>query len=159
MALKKGQPAPDFELYDTDTEPVRLSDFEGENVLLLFFPGAFTSVCTNEMNEVNNELEDYEDFEVQVIGISTDSPFVLNEFREVHQLDFPLLSDHDGEVSALYEAKYDNDFTHMGLDRISRRAAFLIDSDGVVQYAEVMESAGDMPDFDRIKKAVRNLSA
>ena len=156
MAIKQGQQAPEIELYTDATEPFKLSDHRGEKVLLLFFPGAFTSVCTDEMNTVNNELNDYASQNVQVVGISTDSPFVLKEFKSANQLQFPLLSDHNASVSEAYGAKYQHDFTDMGLDRIAKRAAFVIGTDGTVEYAEVLENAGNHPDFDAVKKAVAN---
>ena len=152
MSIQTGRPAPDFELFDDQKKPFKLSDQRGHKVLLLFFPGAFTSVCTDELNAVNNEMSTYGEGDVQVVGISTDSPFVQAEFKKVNQLGFPLLSDHDGEVSASYGAKYDHDFTDMKLDRISKRSAFLIDEEGIVQYAEVLDNAGEMPDFDAVKQ-------
>jgi peroxiredoxin len=85
-----------------------------------------------------------------VVGISTDSPFVLEEFRSVHDLSFSLLSDHDAEVSAQYGAKYDGNFTPMNLDRISKRAAFVVDKNGTIQYREVLDNAGTQPDLDRV---------
>jgi peroxiredoxin len=148
MPIQTGQPAPDFTLHSDKMEPWTLSEHTGETVLLLFFPGAFTSVCTTELNSVNND-DRYDG--VTVVGISTDSPFALAEFKKAQSLSFPLLSDHDGEVSSLYGAKYDGDFTPMKLSRISKRSAFLIDEDGVVQYAEVLENAGEMPNFDAIE--------
>lgn len=157
MAVTPGTQAPDFTLFSNKKEAFTLSDHRGQkNVLLLFFPGAFTSVCTTELNTVNGELDGFGD-DTQVVGLSTDSPFALAEFGNIHKFGFPLLSDHDGDVSARYGAKYDHDFTPMKLDRISRRAAFVVDKDGVVQYAEVLESAGDLPDFDAIKQALTSL--
>ena len=154
MPVQKGDVAPDFTLYDDDKQAVSLSDFRGDkHVLLLFFPGAFTSVCTDELNTVNNEIGEAWGDDIQILGISTDSPFVQAEFKKVNGLSYPLLSDHSAEVCGLYGAKYDHDFTSMKLDRIARRAAFLIDKDGKVRYAEVLESAGDLPDFDAIKQA------
>ena len=144
-----GDSAPDFELYDHDGQAWHLSDYRGRPVVLLFFPGAFTSVCTDELNAVNNTLSDFG--EAEVVGISTDSPFVLDEFRSAQQFEFPLLSDHDAEVSALYGAKYDDNFTPMNLDRISKRAAFVVDEEGVIQYREVLENAGKQPDLDQIR--------
>ena len=125
--------------------------------MLLFFPGAFTSVCTDEMNAVGNEIEKYEGAEV--VGISTDSPFALAEFKKANGFPFRLLSDHDAEVSAEYGAKYDNDLTPMKLSRISKRAAFVIDRDGKIQYAEVLENAGKQPDLDAVSKTVSDLTA
>jgi peroxiredoxin len=150
-----GETAPDFELHSTDMEPWRLSDHRGHPVVLLFFPGAFTSVCTDELNTVSNDIDAYGD--AAVVGISTDSPFVLEEFAKVHELDLTLLSDHNAEVAGRYGAKYDNDFTPMKLDRIAKRAAFVIDGDGVVQYTEVLDNAGKQPDFDAIKSTLSDL--
>ena len=142
-------------LFSDQQEPWRLSEHLDRPVLLLFFPGAFTSVCTTELNTVNNDAASYGD--AHIAGISTDSPFVLSEFRSVHDLAFPLLSDHDADVSALYGSKYAEDFTPMNLDRISKRSAFVIDRDGVVQYAEVLDNAGHQPDFEAIKETLDDL--
>lgn len=150
-----GDEAPDFELYTDQSERWKLSDYRGRPVVLLFFPGAFSSVCTTELNTVNNHLHEYGN--AAVVGISTDSPFVLEEFRSVHEFDYPLLSDHDAEVSEAYGAKYDSNFTPMNLDRISRRAAFVIDGEGVIRYREVLDNAGNQPDFDRVKGVLREL--
>jgi peroxiredoxin len=152
-----GETAPDFELYTTDMESWRLSEHRGAPVVLLFFPGAFTSVCTTELNRVNNDLPSFGPAEV--VGISTDSPFVLDAFRQDNEFSFPLLSDHDADVSQLYGAKYNQDFTPMNLDRISKRAAFVIDAEGVVQYAEVLDNAGKQPDFDAILDTLENLAS
>lgn len=155
--LSIGESAPDFELYTHDQELWRLSDHRGAPVVLLFFPGAFTSVCIDELDTVNNDLEAYGD--ATVVGISTDSPFVLNEFRTAHGFEFTLLSDHDAEVSAVYGAKYDGDFTPMQLDRIAKRAAFVIDPNGTIRYTEVLDNAGKQPDFDAVKNTLKRLPA
>ena len=149
MALSPGDTAPDISLIGSDLQPFSLEDARAAGpVVLLFFPGAFTSVCTTELNTVGNDFARYEG--AQVVGISTDSPFTLAEFRKVNRFPFRLLSDHDGETAAAYGAKYDRDFTPMKLDRIARRAAFVVAPDGTVAYAEVLESAGDQPDFEAI---------
>lgn len=149
MPIQTGDSAPDFTLFDSEQIPFTLSETSGP-VVLLFFPGAFTSVCTDELNVVGNDYGSYQDLGAEVVGISTDSPFALAEFKKVHGFPFRLLSDHDAQVSASYGAKYDNDFTGMKLDRIARRAAFVIDAKGFVRYAEVLESAGDHPNFDNV---------
>jgi len=150
--------APDFTLYGHDMEAHTLSEaLTAGPVLLLFFPGAFTSVCTNELNSVNNELEDFGGEAITVFGISTDSPFVLKEFSQVHKFQFPLLSDHEGAAAASYGAKYDHNFTSMELDRIAKRAAFVIRPDQTVAYAEVLENAGAMPNFKEVKQTIRGL--
>ena len=157
MSAQQGQPAPNFSLFSDKMQPFELEAQQGDkNVVILFFPGAFTSVCTTELNTVNNDLAAY-GADTQVVGVSTDSPFALAEFSKVNGLNIPLLSDHNGTVSAAYGSKYDNDFTPMKLDRISKRSAFVIDKSGTVQYAEVLESAGDMPNLDEVKRVLGTL--
>lgn len=154
MPLPIGAPAPDFTLYDDARQPWSLADHRGRKVVLLFFPGAFTSVCTTELNDVSNGFDRYREAGVEVVGISTDSVPVLMEFAKVNGFAFPLLSDHDADVARAYDAKYDRDFTDLKLDRIARRAAFLVDAEGIVRYAEVLASAGDQPDFDAIQTEI-----
>lgn len=149
-----GQEAPDFTLYTEEKNAVQLSSLKGDyNVVLLFFPGAFTGVCTTELNEVNNDLENYGE-DTKIFGISTDSPFALNEFKKVNAFAFNLLSDHNAEVCALYNVKYNNDFTDMKLDRIAMRSAFVINKEGFVTYAEVTEHAGVLPNLEKIQEAL-----
>lgn len=154
MALSIGDPAPDFLLYDDNASEWSFSSQDGRKVVLLFFPGAFTSTCTIELNTVNNDLASYEDLGADIVGISTDSPFALAEFKQVNDFQFPLLSDHDAVVSERYGAKFNRDFTAMGLDRISRRAAFVIDELGILQYVEVLDDPGREPDYGAIKSAL-----
>lgn len=153
---RESDAAPDFSLFSARQQSWKLSERLDRPVVLFFFPGAFTRVCTTELNTVNNDLDSYAG--THVVAISTDSPFVLSEFRSAHGFDFPLLSDHDAEVSALYGAKYDRDFTEMNLDRISKRASFVINESGVIQYAEVQDNAGRQPDFEAIKQTLEKVS-
>ena len=153
MPLSTGDDAPDFTLFDDSHDPFTLSEADGP-VVLLFFPGAFTSVCTTELNTVGNDYARYTDAGAEVVGISTDSPFALAEFKKANGFPFRLLSDHDGDVSAAYGAKYDGDFTPMKLSRISKRAAFVVDGDGEIAYAEVLDNAGEQPDFDAVVAAL-----
>jgi len=155
--LTVGDAAPDFTLFSDKQQSWQLPEHHDRPVVLLFFPGAFTSVCTTELNTVSNDLDSFGD--AHIVGISTDSPFVLSEFRSVHKIDFPLLSDHNAEVSALYGAKYDQNFTPMELDRIAKRAAFVIDRDGIIRYTEVLGNAGHQPDFEAIKDTLGQLDA
>ena len=151
-ALTLGQEAPEIQLYDEQNNLFKLSDLKGrQDVLLLFYPGAFTGVCTTELNTVNNELADY-GANTCVVGISTDSPFVLSEYKKVNNFSFPLLSDHNAEVCSVYGAKYENNFTGMNLDRIAKRSAFVVNQQGVITYAEVLENAGELPDLESVKK-------
>lgn len=151
MPIQKGQRAPDFTLYSDEMEPFRLSDQEGERVVLLFFPGAFTSVCTEELCSVSDRLHDFDG--AHVVGISTDAPPVLAEFRRANGLKMPLLSDHDADVSAAYDAKHE-DYLEAGFSRLAKRAAFVIDEAGIVRYAEVLEDDSQQPDFEAVQHAL-----
>ena len=151
MALSAGDTAPDISLFDDQMTAFSLTEARASGpVVLLFFPGAFTSVCTTELNTVANDYARYEALGATVVGISTDSPFALAEFRRANGFPFRLLSDHDAVAATAYDARYDHDFTPMKLDRIARRAAFVVNADGTLAYAEVLESAGDQPDFEAI---------
>jgi peroxiredoxin len=155
MNLKIGDKAPSFELMNSETQKVSLSDFQGHNLLILFFPLAFTSVCTTELCSVRDTLKDYEALDASVLGISVDSPFTLAKFKAEQNLNFPLLSDFNKEVSQAYGSFY-KDFV-LGLKGVSKRSAFVLDKNGVIQYAEVLESAGDIPNFATIKEALNAL--
>lgn len=158
MSIQVGQSAPDFTLYSSDKKPVKLSDFKGsQNVLLLFFPQAFTGVCTKELCAVRDDIARYNQANAQVLGISVDSVFTLAKFKEEQQYNFPLLSDFNKEVSDQYGSIYAS-FTDMGMKGVSKRSAFVIDKQGIVQYAEVLESAGDVPNFGAINECLSRLS-
>ncbi len=158
MPLKVGDSAPKFELFDHNTEKVSLEQFKGRNVVLLFFPLANTSVCTKEMCTFRDELKVYENLDAQVLGISVDSPFALKMFAEKNNYNFPLLSDFNKEVSASYGALYDvfvpGKFDFKG---VSKRSAFIIDKNGIIQYVEVLESAGDEPNYTAIKETLEKI--
>jgi glutaredoxin-dependent peroxiredoxin len=157
MALVIGQPAPDFTLYNSEREPVTLSAQKGKNVLLLFFPLAFTSVCTAELCSVRDNMKIYESFNATPFGISVDSTATLKKFREDQSLNFTLLSDFNKDVSRSYEAIYEE--WGLGMKGVSKRAAFIIDKEGLVQYAEVLENAGEQPNFNAIKERLAALTA
>ena len=157
MNLTIGQTAPEFTLYNTDKNKVSLSGFRGKNVLLLFFPQAFTSTCTKELCAVRDDINRYSNINAEVLGISVDSVFTLNKYKEDQQYNFPLLSDFNKEVSALYGALYTDWILDM--KGVSKRAAFIVDKDGNLAYAEVLENAGEIPDFAAINKKIAALSA
>ncbi|MDB5195636.1 MAG: peroxiredoxin [Flaviaesturariibacter sp.] len=156
MAIQVGQQAPEFSLFDTEKNKISLADYKGRNVLLLFFPLAFTSVCTAELCSVRDNIKLYEDVDAQPLGISTDSLFTLAKFKEEQALNFPLLSDYNKEVSQAYGSLYETwGFDYRG---ITKRSAFLIDKEGIIRYAEVLENAGEQPDFNAIKASMAELS-
>jgi glutaredoxin-dependent peroxiredoxin len=162
MALAVGQLAPQFSLKSKQADgvvDVKLSDFVGKNVVVLFFPLAFTGVCTKEMCSVSEGLELYENMNAQVLGISVDSPFTLEVFAQQNNLKIPLLSDFNKETAKAYGAYYDV-FVPGGLDMngVAKRSAFVVDKVGVIRYAEVLESAGDLPNFDVIATTLKSLN-
>ncbi len=156
MNLTIGQTAPEFTLYDTDKNKVSLSGYRGKNVLLLFFPQAFTSTCTKELCAVRDDIGRYSNINAEVIGISIDSVFTLKRYKDDQHYNFPLLSDFNKEASALYDALYTNWILDM--KGVSKRAAFIVDKNGMLAYAEVLENAGDMPDFAAINEKISSLS-
>ncbi|MEO6251699.1 MAG: redoxin domain-containing protein [Ferruginibacter sp.] len=150
MKIETGQSAPDFTLFDTEKNKVTLSDLRGKNVLLLFFPQAFTSVCTKEFCGVRDDIGRYSNVHAEVIGISVDSVFTLKKYKEDQQYNFPFLSDFNKEVSALYDSLIDKWILDM--KGVSKRSAFIIDKTGIINYAEICESTGDMPNFEAINE-------
>lgn len=155
MVINKGDKAPNFSLRDTNKAEVKLSDFEGKKTVILFFPLAFTSVCTDELCSVRDNLSFYNDLDAEVLGISVDSLFVLEKFKEMNGYNFTLLSDFNKEASRAYGTLYENFVLDM--KGVSKRAAFVVDEKGIIRYAEVLESAGDLPNFSAIKEVLQEL--
>ena|SRR5689334_10138964 len=156
MKIEIGQPAPDFSLYDSAKNKVTLSEQGGKNVLLLFFPFAFTSTCTKELCSVRDNISWYNNVNAKVFGISVDSLYTLAKYKEDQKLNFDLLSDFNKEVSRSYGSLYEA----WGFDMkgVSKRSAFVIDKTGVVRYAEILENASDIPDFEAIQKTLDSLA-
>ena len=156
MSIQIGQTAPDFTLYNTEKQPITLSEQRGKNVLLLFFPLAFTSVCTAELCSVRDNFKIYESLNAVPFGISVDSLYALKKFKEEQHLNFDLLSDFNKAVSAAYGSLYEQ--WGFGMHGVAKRSAFVIDKDGLVRYAEVLENASLQPDFGAIKKTLGALT-
>ncbi|MDR3714945.1 MAG: redoxin domain-containing protein [Puia sp.] len=153
--IEAGSKAPDFNLYDSEKNKVSLKDQLGKNLVLVFFPQAFTSVCTKELCSLRDNISVYNGANAQVFGISVDSIFTLAKFKEEQKLNFPLLSDFNKEVSAAYGSLFEN--FAFDMRGVSKRSAFVIDREGTVRYAEVMDKPADMPDFDAIQKTLQQL--
>ena len=153
MALSKGQNAPDFKLFSSELKEVSLSDFKGKKVVIHFFPMAFTGVCTTQLCTMRDTFGYYDGLGAEVLAISVDSPFTLAKFKEVNNYQFPLLSDFNKEVSKAYGAYYD-EFV-FNLKGVAKRAAFVLNEDHQVVYVQVLESAGDLPDFDAIRESLK----
>ncbi len=155
MTLKVGDKAPNFTLRNTVKEEVSLGDYRDKNLLVLFFPLAFTGVCTEELCSVRDDQSVYSDLGVDVVAISVDSLFTLEKFKAEQSYNFPLLSDFNKDVSRSYGALYE-DFV-LDMKGVSKRAAFLLDKNGTIRYAEVLDNAGEQPDFNKIKETVKSL--
>jgi len=156
MPLSIGETAPDFSLFDTNKKIVTLSSFRGKTVVLLFFPLAFSSICTKEMCEMGSEYAYYEEMNAEIIAVSVDSLYTNKKFKEINQLGFTLLSDFNKEVAEIYDV-LDNNFA-FGYRGVSKRASFVIDPAGIIVFAEVLPSPGDYTDMSQLKQTVMNLS-
>jgi peroxiredoxin len=155
--LKPGDIAPDFALRSSDKSLVKLSEQRGKNVVLLFFPFAFTGVCTKELCYMRDSLAEYDTLDAHILAISVDSPYTLAKWKAEEGFNFPLLSDFNKTVSKKYHALY-KEFG-LGLKGVSKRSAFVVDKHGVVRYAEVLENAGELPDFEAVRNTLQSLKA
>jgi peroxiredoxin len=156
MKIEIGQVAPDFTLYDSAKNKVTLSDMRGQNVLLLFFPLAFTSTCTAELCSVRDNISFYNNVNAKVFGISVDSLQTLAKYKSEQALNFTLLSDFNKEVSSLYGSLYE--MFGYNMKGVSKRSAFVIDKNGIVRYTEVLENANEQPNFKNITLSLETLN-
>ncbi len=158
MPISVGTKAPDFTLKSKQASglvDVKLSNNLGKkNTLLLFFPAAFTSVCTQEMCDISSGLNSYSSLNADVIGISIDTPFSQEAWAQKEKINLTLASDLNKEVTR----KYDVLFPMLaGIGDTAARAAFVIDKNGVVQYSEQTPTPKDLPNFDKVKEALAKL--
>lgn len=151
MALKIGEFAPEFTLKDSDGNEVSLATFKGKPVVVLFFPLAFTGVCTKELCTVRDNLSEYQDLEAEILAISVDSFFTLAQYKSQQNLTFTLLSDFNKDTIKAYHTIYDDFFGMIG---VAKRSAFVVDRDGKIAYAEVLEKASELPNFDAVKESL-----
>ncbi len=156
MEINVGSKAPNFTLRNTEKAEVSLETYKGKNVVLLFFPLAFTGVCTTELCTMRDDIATYSGLNAEVLAVSVDSLFTLEQFKKAENYNFQLLSDFNKNVSRAYGSLYE-DFV-LDMKGVSKRAAFVIDKEGMIQYAEVLESAGDLPNFEAVKAALAKLN-
>ncbi len=156
MALSLGQKIPAVTLFDSDKNKVNLSDFEGKNLIILFFPLAFTGVCTKELCLVRDNITAYNAMNATVVGISVDSLFSLDKFKVEQHINFPLLSDFNKTASTAFDVLYE-EFPAFGMKGVSKRAAFVADKAGILRYAEICPTPGDLPDFEAISRLISTL--
>ncbi|MBO6572143.1 peroxiredoxin [bacterium] len=148
--------APDFTLQNTKGEKVSLKDYKGEkNIVLLFFPLAFTSTCTKELCNTRDNLKMYNSLDAEILGISIDTFFTLKEFKESQNINFQLLSDFNKDASLKYNVLYDDFF---GMKGVSKRSVFIINKEGIVVHVEILENANELPDFQKIEEELIKLN-
>ena len=163
MALSIGTKAPDFTLPTKTAEgpkQVTLSDnFGSGNTLLLFFPMAFTGTCTTEMCGISMDLSAYSSLNATVYGISGDNPFAQEAWAQKEKITVPLLSDYEHQVARDYDVAYDSFLPQLNLPMggVPKRAVFIIDRDGIIQYSESNDDARALPNFDKIKSRLAEL--
>jgi len=163
MPLAVGTKAPDFTLSTKTADgpkQIKLSDnFGKKSTLLLFFPMAFTGTCTTEMCDISKELPNYSNMNAAVYGISGDNPFAQEAWAQKEKIDVTLLSDYEHKVAKAYGVAYDSFLPqlNLGMAGVAKRSAFIIDKDGVIQYAESNEDAKQLPNFDEIKAKLAEL--
>lgn len=155
--LKAGDKAPLFSLYNSDKKEVKLEELRGKNVVLLFFPFAFTGTCTTELCSVRDDIANYQKMNAEVLAISVDSVFSLDRFKEDQNLNMQLVSDFNKEASTAYGSIYET--FGMGYKGVSKRSAFVIDAEGTIQYAEVLENASEIPDLEKVKEVLAGLGS
>lgn len=155
MALQVGDKAPDFTLRSSEKELISLKQYRGQNVVVLFFPLAFTGVCTKELCQMRDSIADYEQLNAQILAISVDSVFTLDKWKAEQHFNFPLLSDFNKTVCKKYDTLY-KDFV-FEMKGVAKRSAFVIDATGTIRYAEVLENAGEIPNFDAVKSVLQSL--
>jgi glutaredoxin-dependent peroxiredoxin len=152
MSLKIGDKAPAFTLINEKGEKVSLNELlKEEKLLLLFFPLAFSSVCTDELCTIRDNMKIYKSLHTNIAAISVDSFFSLQAFKKAQNLNFMLLSDFNKTASSDYNVLDQNYF---GMKGVSKRSAFIIDKSGLVEYAEVLDDSDELPDFKMIQKVL-----
>ena len=162
--LSIGQAAPDFTLSSKTAEGPKhftLSEaYKKQPTLLLFFPMAFTGVCTEEMCTVTSELNDYADLKATIYGISGDNPFSQEAWALKEGIKITLLSDYGHDVATAYGVAYESFLPEIGLGMsgVPKRSAFIIDRTGIIQYAESSDNPKQLPNFEKIKACLATLN-
>jgi peroxiredoxin len=152
VPIRKGDKATGFTLPAKPGETIDVGDHLGKDkIVLLFFPLAFSRVCTEEMCGIRDSWDEWKTLDAKLFGISVDSPFVTDRFRDEMNIPFPILSDFNKEVAAQYGVLHEE---LMGLKGVAKRAAFVLDKSGTVVYDWVSDDPSVMPDFDAIKTAL-----
>ena len=156
MPPRVGEKAPPFTLIDTERKERSLKEFLGKKTVIAFYPAAFTGVCTKEMCTFRDSLAQLREMNVEVLGISVDSPFANKGFAQLNKIPFPLLSDYSRSVIKEYDVVHDG-FSGLKGYSAAKRAIFVLDRNGFVKYSWISDDPGKEPNYDEVKKALQSI--
>jgi peroxiredoxin len=158
MTVTAGDTAPNFSLTNSaDMKPISLADYQGKNVVLAFFPAAFSGVCKTELCTFSDSLASFESLDAQVIGISVDPPMAQKEFADQNGVKFPVLSDMHGKAIKDYGLEFEN-FAGVSGYTVARRSVVVIGKDGKVSWTWLADSPGNEPPYNDVEAAVKALN-
>jgi peroxiredoxin len=154
--LDIGSDAPDFTLPNTKREAVTLSGLRGKNVVLAFYPAAFTGVCEKELCSFRDALAAFNDLDATVLGISVDAPFSNGAFADRNSINFPILSDYTRAAVSAYGVAHD-DFAGMAGYTAAKRSVFVVDKQGKLRWSWIADNPGQEPNYEAVQAAVKAL--
>lgn len=155
-SLKVGDKAPDFSLPDTELKMRSLKEFQGQKVVLAFFVGAFTSVCTKEMCAFRDSMARLINLKAQVLGVSVNDPFSNREFAEKNRLTFPVLSDYNREAIKAYGVQAEH-FAGLKGYTVAKRSIFVLDGQGTIRYVWVTENPNVEPNYTEVEEVLQEI--
>ena len=152
-----GSNIPSFELPDADGKFVNVSEFKGKNIVLVFYPAAFTGVCKTELCHFRDDLSKFSNMETEVIGISVDYPFSVKEFSTTNNINFLLLCDYNKTVIKQFDIEF-SDFFNLEGYTVAKRSVFIVDKAGIIQYKWIADDPGQEPDYAEIDSKISSMN-
>ena len=152
-----GSNIPSFELPDADGKFVNISEFKGKNIVLVFYPAAFTGVCKTELCHFRDDLSKFSNMETEVIGISVDYPFSVKEFSTTNNINFLLLCDYNKTVIKQFDIEF-SDFFNLEGYTVAKRSVFIVDKAGIIQYKWIADDSGQEPDYAEIDSKISSMN-
>ncbi|CAF0912766.1 unnamed protein product [Didymodactylos carnosus] len=153
-----GSKAPEFKLFNTQKQEISLTDLTSKsNVVILFFPLAFTGTCTQELCSARDDIAKYSKLKATIVAISVDSLFTLEKFKEEQKLPFDLLSDFNKDTARAYDSLYE-EFPAFNMKGVTKRSAFVVDQQGVIRHIEILADASKIPDFQKVSQALEEIN-
>ena len=152
-----GSNIPSFELPDADGKFVNISEFKGKNIVLVFYPAAFTGVCKTELCHFRDDLSKFSNMEAEVIGISVDYPFSVKEFSTTNNINFLRLCDYNKTVIKQFDIEF-SDFFNLEGYTVAKRSVFIVDKAGIIQYKWIADDPGQEPDYAEIDSKISSMN-